>query len=61
MSIPDEHELQALLQQMKKDPSPGPDGLNVAFYRTAWSWIKEDVTALLQDFYNTGHLHRDLN
>uniref|UniRef100_A0A0A9BXK6 Uncharacterized protein n=1 Tax=Arundo donax TaxID=35708 RepID=A0A0A9BXK6_ARUDO len=35
MSIPDEQELLGLLKQMKKDASPRPDGLNVAFYRAA--------------------------
>ncbi|KAL6598646.1 hypothetical protein ACP70R_046345 [Stipagrostis hirtigluma subsp. patula] len=39
---------------MKRDASPGPDGLNVAFYREAWRWIKHDVTRLVQDFYTTG-------
>nr|ABA92805.2 hypothetical protein LOC_Os11g19300 [Oryza sativa Japonica Group] len=34
----------------------GPDGLNATFYRSAWSWIKDDLMALIQDFYQTGPL-----
>lgn len=45
---------------MKKNASPGSDGLdvlNVAFYRVAWPWIKQDIVALVSDFYSTGNLH----
>ncbi|GJN40320.1 hypothetical protein PR202_gb29523 [Eleusine coracana subsp. coracana] len=35
MSVSDEQELFDLLKQMKRDVSPGRDGLNVAFYRAA--------------------------
>ncbi|GJN40477.1 hypothetical protein PR202_gb29692 [Eleusine coracana subsp. coracana] len=45
---------------MTKDDSLGPDGLNVAFYLAAWPWIKEDVTALIQQFYNSGQLLHEL-
>ncbi|CAO2193553.1 unnamed protein product, partial [Urochloa humidicola] len=56
MSIPDKQEIKNILQQMKRDASPGPDGLNVAFYRAAWPWIADDITALVQQFYNTGQM-----
>jgi len=36
---------------MKLNASPRPDGVNAAFYRAAWSWIKEDVHKLVTDFY----------
>jgi len=41
--------------------APGPDGLNAKFYKTAWPWISQDVTTLVQDFYQTGQFPEDLN
>jgi hypothetical protein len=46
---------------MKKNASPGPDGFNVTFYLAAWSWIGDDVTALINKFYLTGILPPRLN
>lgn len=57
MSTPDEQEIAGLLKQMKKNASPGPDGLNVAFYRAAWPWINKDIMELVTQFYYTGNLH----
>lgn len=59
--IPDKEEILQVLKGMKKNASPGPDGLNVAFYLSAWKWIGEDVTKLVQDFYTRGKLHPQLN
>ena len=61
LSIPDQQEIRTILQRMKKDASPGPDGLNVAFYIAAWPWIAEDITALVKNFYNTGTLPENAN
>ncbi|GJN38401.1 hypothetical protein PR202_gb27437 [Eleusine coracana subsp. coracana] len=60
MSAPDEKEILDLIREMKKNASPGPDGLNVAFYRAAWPWIKQDIMELVTDFYIIGNLHPDL-
>uniref|UniRef100_A0A8R7V2A1 Reverse transcriptase domain-containing protein n=1 Tax=Triticum urartu TaxID=4572 RepID=A0A8R7V2A1_TRIUA len=38
---------------MKKYASPSHDGFNVAFYPSAWSWIGDDVTNLVKNFYIT--------
>jgi len=46
---------------MKLNAAPGPDGLNVAFYRAAWPWIKMDVHKLVADFYLSGNFPRPLN
>ncbi|CAN6177724.1 unnamed protein product [Urochloa humidicola] len=46
---------------MKRDASPGPDGLNVAFYRAAWPWIADDITTLVQEFFNSGTLPEHTN
>lgn len=59
--VPDEEEIWQIINGMRKNASPGPDGLNAAFYRSAWSWIKDDLMALIQDFYQTGNIPSDLN
>jgi len=46
---------------MRTDASPGPDGLNAAFYKASWSWIADDVVKLVQDFYTTGTLPQSIN
>jgi hypothetical protein len=53
-SIPDKQEIWGILKAMKKNASPGPDGFNVGFYLSAWSWIGDDVTNLVRNFYTTG-------
>lgn len=59
--IPSENDILEILKQMRRDASPGPDGLNVAFYRAAWNWIKDDVTAMVGSFYETGKLQSGMN
>jgi hypothetical protein len=46
---------------MRSSAAPGPDGLNVAFYRVAWPRINEDVHKLVADFYTTGVFPEPLN
>ena len=46
---------------MKKNASPGPDGFNVGFFTSAWSWIGDDVRALVTNFYTTGIMPPHLN
>jgi hypothetical protein len=41
-SIPDKQEIWEILKAMRKNASPGPDGFNVGFYLSAWSWIGDD-------------------
>jgi hypothetical protein len=60
-SIPDKQEVGEILKSMKRNASPGPDGFNVGFYTSAWSWIGEDVTNLVRNFYTTGNLPPRLN
>jgi hypothetical protein len=60
-SQPDMQEIHSLLKQVRRDASPGPDGLNVAFYREAWPWIAQDVMHNITHFYNTGELPNHIN
>lgn len=59
--IPDKQEIQEILKSMKKNASPGPDGFNVGFYTSAWSWIGEDVKNMVRNFYIIGNLPSHLN
>ena len=60
-SIPSLDECLQIIKNMKLNASPGPDGLNVAFYRAAWSWIKEDVHKFVTDFYISGEFPDPIN
>jgi hypothetical protein len=46
---------------MRNNASPGPDGLNAAFYKSTWPWIKQDVAKLVTDFYSSSHFNEEIN
>jgi hypothetical protein len=52
-SNPDTQELHTIIKNMRSNASPGPDGLNAAFFKIAWTWISQDVTQLVTNFYTT--------
>jgi hypothetical protein len=60
-SVPDKEEIWGILKGIKNDASPGPDGLNAAFYKAAWNWIGDDITRLVQNFYCNAYLPHQLN
>jgi hypothetical protein len=60
-SIPDKQEIWEILKAMKKNASPGPDGFNVGFYLSVWSWIGDDVTNVVRNFYTAGIMPPHLN
>jgi hypothetical protein len=60
-SVPDKQEIWGILKAMRKDASPGPDGFSVGFYTSAWSWIGDDITNVVRNFYATGILPPHLN
>ena len=60
-SMPDSSEVHAIIKEMKSNSTPGPDGLNAAFYKSAWPWIKEDVLKVINDFYSSKTMHTDIN
>ena len=45
---------------MRSNASPGPDGLNAAFYKSAWPWL-DDVNTLVREFYASAFLHSEIN
>jgi hypothetical protein len=46
---------------MRSNATPGPDGLNAAFYKATWSWSKQDVHHLVSTFYANAPLPPELN
>jgi hypothetical protein len=60
-SIPDKTELHSIIKNMRNNASPWLNGLNEAFYKSAWPWIADDVHTLVSNFYTTIVLHNDLN
>jgi hypothetical protein len=51
-TVPRKQELWETLTEMKRNASPGPDGLNVEFYIATWSWIGDDVCILVRSFFS---------
>jgi hypothetical protein len=60
-STPDLPELYSIIKNMRSNATPGPDGLNAAFYKATWNWSKHDVHHLVSDFYTNSTLPADLN
>jgi hypothetical protein len=46
---------------MRSKAAPAPDGLNAAFYKASWNWIKDDVYKVVTDFYDLGTIPTDVN
>jgi hypothetical protein len=46
---------------MRSNAAPGPDGFNAAFYKSAWSWIQQDIQKLVTDFYTYAHMPTEIN
>ena len=46
---------------MHPDKSPGPNGMNPAFYQRSWGIVGEDVTLNCLDFLNNCWLPQGLN
>ncbi|KAJ1380434.1 Endonuclease/exonuclease/phosphatase superfamily [Sesbania bispinosa] len=54
-------EVQATSFSMGAHKAPGPDGLNGLFYQKHWEVVKEDVVALVQDFFSNGIIKNEIN
>ncbi|KAL0439658.1 UNVERIFIED_CONTAM: LINE-1 reverse transcriptase [Sesamum latifolium] len=44
-----------------EDKAPGPDGFSSGFFKAAWPVIGDEVTATIQDFFNSGKLLKQIN
>jgi hypothetical protein len=59
--MPTVQELHNIIKEMRSNASPGPDGLSAAFYKSAWSWISNDIHKLVTDFYNSAFMIPEIN
>ncbi|KAG9448166.1 hypothetical protein H6P81_014294 [Aristolochia fimbriata] len=49
-----EEEIETTIQSLPADKAPGPDGFTSAFYKEGWTFLKEDIKKMFEDFYNNG-------
>lgn len=56
-----EDEILQALSHMNVDKAPGPDGLNVGFYKYHWDTVKSGVVNFIQLFFQTGYLDPKIN
>ncbi|GKV04889.1 hypothetical protein SLEP1_g16984 [Rubroshorea leprosula] len=54
-------EVEIALFSIPSNKSPGPGGFTSGFYRVAWSIIKNDVTAAVLDFFDSGKILKQIN
>jgi hypothetical protein len=60
-SILDVQELHNIIKNMRSNTSSRPEGLNAAFYKSAWTWVSQDIHTLVSDFYTSAFLQPELN
>ncbi|KAL8156414.1 hypothetical protein AgCh_001488 [Apium graveolens] len=54
-------EVRSAVFSMHPDKSPGPDGLNPAFFQSFWSVVSDDVVRFCQQYIDTGVLPDGIN
>jgi len=54
-------ELHTIIKNMRSNAALGPDGLNAAFYKSAWPWISKDVHTLVTNFYTSAFMQPEIN
>jgi hypothetical protein len=60
-SILDLKEIHDIITKMRNNVALGPDGLNAAFYKSAWSWAQHDIHKVVAIFYTHAVLPPDIN
>jgi hypothetical protein len=60
-SIPTIDEVHDIIKNMRSNAAPGPDGLNAAFYKSAWGWTKDDIYKVVKDFYTHAYMPSEIN
>ncbi|CAL0333597.1 unnamed protein product [Lupinus luteus] len=57
----EEKEIKDAVWSCEGDKSPGPDGFNFTFIKKSWEVVKDDIFAMVDDFYVSGNLTRGCN
>jgi hypothetical protein len=60
-SVPNLNEIHLIIKEMRSNAAPGPDGLNAAFYKSAWTWLNQDIYKVVTEFYAHAHIPPDIN
>ena len=56
-----EEEIHAALMGMNGDKASGPDGFTVAFWRSCWDFMKEEIVDLFKEFFYEKSFAKSLN
>ncbi|KAL3679799.1 hypothetical protein R1sor_022755 [Riccia sorocarpa] len=56
---PEEEEVEAIVMLMKKDKSPGSDGLTAEVLRASWTWTKNAYNALIREIWKGRRLGKN--
>ncbi|XP_019433996.1 PREDICTED: uncharacterized protein LOC109340725 [Lupinus angustifolius] len=57
----EEVEIKEVVWSCQGDNSPGPDGFNFSFIKRVWDVVKDDIFAMVDDFYQNGNLVKGSN
>ncbi|KAL5703663.1 hypothetical protein ACHQM5_022190 [Ranunculus cassubicifolius] len=61
VEIPLEEEIWKVIKSMGALKAPGPDGFQGIFYKACWEIVKDDVIALVQEFFRSGTMPAEIN
>ena len=56
-----EEEVRHIMSQIPADKSPGPDGFAGSFYHEYWDVVGKDIMDMVQAFWFSGKILRNLN
>jgi hypothetical protein len=60
-SIPTKIEVIKALSSLGSTKAPGPDGFTALFYKKYWPYVRKDVLACIESFFNHNHLLKEQN
>jgi hypothetical protein len=60
-SIRTEIEVIKSLSSLGSTKAPGPDGFTAPFYKKYWPYVRKDVLACIESFFNHNHLLKEQN
>jgi hypothetical protein len=56
-----EAEVKAAIWECDSFKSPGPDGINLGFFKDFWTELKDDVMRFISEFHRNGKLTKGIN